>query len=77
MTTKACHPERALSFAERGAQVQSKDPCNLDVPGSRLGCFRIAVRFYDEQGAEVLHETSREAAMECTPRRKPWVEKKR
>lgn len=63
LAPKVCHPERALSFAERGAQVQSKDPYNLEVPGSRPGSFRIAVRFFDEQGAEVLHEASRETEM--------------
>lgn len=50
-----CHPERALSSAARGAQAQSKDPCNLGAAWAQAGSFRIAVRFFDEQNIEVNH----------------------
>lgn len=52
LAPKVCHPERALSFAERGAQAQSKDPVFIG-SGSNAGSFRIVVRFFDEQNIEV------------------------
>jgi hypothetical protein len=34
--------------------------------------FRTAVRFFDEHNTEQLPLLSREAAKQCSPRRKPW-----
>ena len=66
LAPKVCHPERALKFAEREAQAQSKDLVFACSGIGNAGSFRIAVRFFDEQGAEVFHEPSREAAKECS-----------
>ena len=73
MTTTLCHPERSLVKSEANRQTESKDPYDLGAAWGQAGSFRIAVRFFNEQGAEVLYEPSREAAKECSPRRKPWV----
>lgn len=64
MTTTLCHPERSLAKSEANRQTESKDPCNLGMAWGQAASFRIAVRFFDEQGAEVLHAPSREAAKE-------------
>ena len=74
MALNPCHPERSLAKSEANRQTQSKDPVFACSVIGEARSFRIAVRFFDEQGAEVPHEPSREAAKECSPRRKPWVE---
>ena len=73
MIIALCHPERSLAESEANRQTQSKDLVFVG-GGNGAESFRIAVRFFDEQGAEVQHDSSREAAKECSPRRKPWVE---
>ena len=73
MALNPCHPERSLAESEANRQTESKDPVIATSGRGRARSFRVLVRFFDEQGAEVLHEPSREAAKECSPRRKPWV----
>ncbi len=69
----ACHPERSLAASKASGQTQSKDPYNLHGSPGDARSFRIAVRFFDDHDTEFLHDPSREAAIECSPRRKPWV----
>ena len=73
MTPTLCHPERSLVESEASRQTKSKDPVLTCSGIGNAGSFRIAVRFFDEQGAEMLHEPSCEAAKACSPPRKPWV----
>ena len=68
-----CHPERSLAKSEATRQTESKDPYNLPATRGDARSFRIAIRFFDDHDTEVLHDPSREAAIECSPRRKPWV----
>ena len=74
----ACHPERSPATSEASRQTQSKDPYKHDAAGGQSGNFRVVVRFFDEgdldsaQAREYLPGRSREAAEECSPRRKPW-----
>ena len=70
---KVCHPERSLAASKASGQTQSKDPYLHDAVGMNPAGFRIAVRFFDDHDTEFLHDPSREAAIECSPRRKPWV----
>ena len=72
----SCHPERSLAKSEANRQTESKDPVFACSGIGDAGGFRIAVRFFDEQGAEVLYDCSREAATKCSPRRKPWVQRR-
>jgi hypothetical protein len=67
-----CHPERSLAESEATRQTQSKDPYRTEAADGSERNFRIVIRFFDKQNPEVCHESSREAAIECSPRRKPW-----
>jgi hypothetical protein len=77
-TAKSCHPERSLARSEANRQSQSKDPVRAGSTTGNEESFHIVIRFSDDGEddceAEPYHETSREAAIECSPRRKPWVE---
>jgi len=70
-----CHPERSLAMSKANLQTRSKDPYHADAAAEATGNFRVEIRFYDEVGSEKRPVPSREAAKECSPRRKPWVEK--
>jgi hypothetical protein len=72
MIVASCHTERSLSESEANRQTQSKDPVPADIRTGAARNFRIVIRFFDEHEAERHHECSREAAIECSPRRKPW-----
>src|SRR5439155_16587579 len=66
ITLRNCHPERcAFSFAERGTRARRANAARL-VRGNKSHAWR-ASKF----GVKL---ESREAAKECSPRRKPWVE---
>ena len=69
-----CHPERSLAASKASCQTESKDPYICDASNVHSGNFRVAIRFFDEQKTECIPLTSREAAKECSPRRKPWEE---
>ena len=58
-------------------QTQSKDLMFPEGATGNKTCFRIAVRFFDEHDTEHFRGRSREAATECSPRRKPWVQESR
>ena len=75
-TLNPCHPERSLAVSEANRQTQSKDPVFADSDTDFEGNFRIVIRFFDEHGGEKGHLPTREAAIECSPRRKPWVVEK-
>ncbi len=68
-----CHPERSLAESKANRQTQSKDPAPVVATTGEARNFRIVIRFHDEQGTELFPSASREAAKECSPRRKPWV----
>jgi hypothetical protein len=72
-TLTPCHPERSLAESAANRQTQSKDPCCTRTLEGNAVNFRIVIRFHDEQGIEFFPGPSREAAKECSPRRKPWV----
>ena len=74
VTPIPCHPERSMAESEANRHTQSKDPVLACSGIGHIRSFRVAVRFFDERGAEIFHEPSRKAAKECSPRRKPWVE---
>jgi hypothetical protein len=71
--SRVCHPERSLAKSEANRQTQSKDPAQAVAATGKARNFRIAIRFFNEQGAELFPGSSRETAKECSPRRKPWV----
>ena len=75
-TQKLCHPERSPAASKANRQTQSKDPYHADSAAEPAGNFRIEIHFYDESGSEKRPVPSREAAKECSPRRKPWVKKR-
>jgi hypothetical protein len=75
--SNVCHPEPSLAESEANRQTQSKDPGQAGASTGSAGSFRTLIRFFDEQGAELFPGSSREAAKECSPRRKPWVSKKK
>ncbi len=77
ITLKPCHPERSLAKSEANRQTQSKDPCRARTAVANAANFRVEIRFFDEQGAELFPGSSREAAKECSPRRKPSVPSER
>ena len=64
-TLKPSHPE-----------TQSKDLRSADGASGGAGHFGGVVRFFDDQGAGINFNSSREAAKECSPRPKPWDESK-
>ena len=74
ITLKPCHLERSLGESEANRQTQSKDPSPAVAATGNTENFRIVIRFHDEQGIEFFSGPSREAAKECSPRRKPWVQ---
>ena len=67
-----CHPERSLARSEASRQTESKDlVCSADA--SAEASFRVVVRFFDDRETEFVPSPSREAAIDCSPRRKPWA----
>lgn len=68
--SNACHPERSLAESEANRQTQSKDPVPAVAVTGNARNFRIMVRCYDERGAELFPDPSRQAAKECSPGRK-------
>jgi hypothetical protein len=72
MISATSHPERSLAVSETNRQTQSKHLVRADIrPGDAVN-FRTAIRFFDEHNTEQLPLLSREAAIECSPRRKLW-----
>ena len=71
--TISCHPERSLATSAASHQTQSKDLYDLDPTRGDARNFRIMVRFFSDPEAECDPVSSREAATECSPRRKPGV----
>ena len=72
MTQTSRHRERSLAVSEADSQTQSKDRYGLETRGSDAGNFRVVVRFFDDHETECNPVSSREAATQCSPRRKPW-----
>ena len=60
-----CHPERGFCSGSPEQKPQLKDPCPHRNARVRRGTF-------DVKGE--ASQDSREAAKECSPRRKPWVD---
>src|SRR5437763_1283810 len=66
ITLRNCHPERGVfSFAERGTRARRANAARF-LRGNKSHAWRTS-----KIGVKL---ESREAAKECSPRRKPWVE---
>ena len=76
-TNKLCHPERSQAVSKANRPTESKDPVLARSATADAGNFRNAVRTIDVLAPERTLARSREAAIECSPRRKPWDSNKR
>ena len=69
-TLANCHHERSLAVSKATDQAQSKDPYPAEQIRAEAGNLRI-VALRDHEPIR-RKSNSREAAEECSPRRKPW-----
>ena len=67
--SKLCHPEWSLAASEASSRTQSKDPITTESITGNAKSFRIVVRFFDDQDAEILHDPSREVTAWESPAR--------
>ena len=72
MISATSNPERSLAESESNRQRQSNELVFAKSATADKINFRTAIRFFDEHNTEKLPLLSREAAKECSPRRKPW-----
>ncbi len=70
-THKPCHPERSLAVSKANRQAQSKDPYPPTVTRAEAGNFHILTRSVECEPNRQRF-LSRVAAIECSPRHKPW-----
>jgi len=61
MSPKSCHPERSLAEREANRQTQSNDSVLAGAIKGDARCYRVVVRFFDEQNAEFCHVDRPEA----------------